>query len=490
VFEVTEASAAIPHRGPRDGGRLPADLAVAVAVTGRILLVDDDKDHCEVLEGTLKALGYDVTYTTSPHDALERVAREAFDAILTDLRMSAMDGLDLCTRILGTRPDVPVIVVTGAASMEVAIAAMRAGAYDFLTKPLDSTLVAVSVARAVEHHRLQGEVKQLREASFERAAVHELVGTSQAMKRVHDLVTRLGPSDVSILIEGETGTGKELVARALHAAGSRRSGPFVALNCSAVPAPLLESELFGHTRGAFTGANTARVGLLLQASGGTLLLDEIGDMPLEMQTKLLRALQERRVRPVGSNTEHAFDVRVVVATHRDLEAEIAAKRFREDLYYRVNVVRIRIPPLRAREGDILVLAAHFLRKESANGARGEMKLSPRVASALLSYDWPGNVRELENCMARAVALTRLDHISTEDLPERVVSHRPTPFAVSAAHPAEILTLDELDRRYIERAITLLDGNKSRAAELLGLDRRTLYRRLEKYEGVPREESTE
>ena len=454
--------------------------------TERILLVDDDQDHCDMLEAMLQELGQDVTYTTSPHDALERVGREGYAAILTDLGMADMDGLELCARIIGTRPDVPVVVVTGNGSMEVAIAAMRAGAYDFLTKPIDPKLLGLSVSRAVQHHRLQTEVKRLREESLERSALDELIGTSPPMKRVRDLVARVGGSDISVLIGGETGTGKELVARALHAAGPRRDGPFVAINCGAVPSNLLESELFGHVKGAFTGANTARDGLFVKASGGTLLLDEIGDMPLDMQTKLLRALQERRVRPVGSNEERPFDARILAATHRDLEAEVVGKRFREDLYYRVNVVTIAVPPLRARGGDVLALANHFLRVAAAKSGKGTMVLPPSVAAALLAYDWPGNVRELENCIERAVALARLDHLSTEDLPDRVVDHRhPVPPPLSEGDDGEILTLDELDRRYIARTIRRLDGNMSRAASVLGLDRRTLYRRLEKYEAEGR-----
>jgi len=434
-----------------------------------------------MLQSTLRGFGHDVTFTTSAHDALEQVGREGFAAVLTDLGMAEMGGLELCTRIIGTRPDAPVIVVTGNGTMDVAIEAMRAGAYDFLTKPMDEKLLALSVARAVERHRLQIEVKQLREESLERSALDELIGTSPAMKRVHDMVARVGASDISVLIEGETGTGKELVARALHNAGPRRSGPFVAINCGAVPANLLESELFGHVRGAFTGASAPRVGLFLKASGGTLLLDEIGEMPIEMQTKLLRALQERTIRPVGSNEERPFDARILAATNRDLEAEVVAKRFREDLFYRINVVKIEVPSLHARGGDILALATHFLRRASEKAKKGDMFLSPQVAAPLLAYDWPGNVRELENCIERAVALARLDHLSVEDLPDKVVSHRSAPFVLSEGQNGEILTLEEVDRCYIARALKLLDGNKSRAAELLGVDRRTLYRRLEKYE---------
>jgi two-component system response regulator HydG len=253
-------------------------------MTDRILLVDDDRDQCELLQAALEDLGHDATFTTSPLEALERVGRETYAAILTDLGMSDLNGLELCARIIGARPDVPVVVVTGNGSMEMAILAMRAGAYDFLTKPIDLKLLGISVARAVQHHRLQAEVKQLREESLERSALDPLIGNSVPMSRVRDLVARVGSSDVSVLVRGETGTGKEVVARALHAAGPRRNGPFVAINCSAIPGNLLESELFGHVKGAFTGASTARDGLFSKANGGTLLLDEIGDMPLEVRS--------------------------------------------------------------------------------------------------------------------------------------------------------------------------------------------------------------
>jgi two-component system response regulator HydG len=448
----------------------------------RILVVDDDQDQCDLLHSALVRLDCAVTTTTSPRDALELVGSETFDAILTDLGMSDMSGIELCTRIIGTRPDVPVIVITAHGSMEAAISAMRAGAYDFLTKPVDNKLLGMSITRATQHHRLQTEVKQLRADSAQRSGSGSLIGESDAMNRVRDLIARVGGNDVSVLIEGETGTGKEIVARGLHAASARSAGPFVAINCAAVPANLLESELFGHARGAFTDAKSQRDGLFVQASGGTLFLDEIGEMPLEMQTKLLRALQERTVRPLGSNTELAFDTRIVTATHRDLESEVDEKRFRQDLYYRINVVKIPVPPLRERNRDVLILATHFLDKFAARARKGPMTLSPQVAAPLLTYQWPGNVRELENCMERAVALARLDHISAEDLPDRVRSYRAERFVVSADEPAEIVTIEELERRYIDRAMKLLGGNKSRAAELLGLDRRTLYRRLEKYEG--------
>jgi two-component system response regulator HydG len=373
------------------------------------------------------------------------------------------------------------VVVTGYGSMETAIAAMRVGAHDFLTKPVDPKLLGLSVARAVKHGQLQQEVKRLREVVVDRASLGALVGESSSMKRVHDLVARVAESDASVLIQGETGTGKELVARAIHKLSPRKNGPFVAINCAAVPAPLLESELFGHARGAFTDAKSARAGLFVEASGGTLFLDEIGELPLEVQPKLLRALQERTVRPVGSNQELSFDARVVAATHRDLETEAHERRFRQDLYYRINVVRIDVPPLRERGSDVLTLAAHFLDKFSKRAGREAVGLSAPVAERLLAYDWPGNVRELENCMERAVALARFDQVTLDDLPQRVRAYRADRFVLSADQADEIVTLEEIERRYIARVITLVDGNKLRAAQLLGLDRRTLYRKLERYE---------
>jgi DNA-binding NtrC family response regulator len=448
----------------------------------RILCVDDDQDHCDLLEAGLTRLGYQVVTTTSPTQALDLAAKETFDAIVTDLGMGEMDGLALCERMLGTKPGIPVVVVTGRGSMEAAIGAMRVGAYDFLTKPVDSKLLGISVARAVQHHRLQTEVQRLQQALKELPKSAELVGDSPAMERVRDLILRVGASEASTLIHGETGTGKELVARALHAAGPRSSGPFVALNCAAVPPNLLESELFGHARGAFTDAKSARNGLFVEASGGTLFLDEIGEMPLEMQAKLLRALQERKVRPVGANTEIEFDSRIVAATHRDLDADVNQGRFRQDLFYRINVVRIDVPPLRERGSDVLKLASFFLERAASRSTKGKLELSPQVAERLLAYDWPGNVRELENCIERAVALARFNHLTVEDLPEKIRAYRADRFVMSANDAQEIVSIDELERRYILRVIKLLGGNKARAAQLLGLDRRTLYRKLERYQG--------
>lgn len=454
---------------------------MGVQMNDRILVVDDDPDQCALLEAVLGRLGYTAETTTSPTDALRRVADSHYSAVLTDLEMEEMSGLSLCERLVATASNCPVIVITGHASLETAISAMRVGAYDYLTKPVDTKLLGLSVARAAQHAQLTAEVKRLREEADHRTtSAGALIGDSAPVRRIYELIGRVASSDASVLIQGETGTGKELIARAIHTSSGRKQGPFVAINCAAVPASLLESELFGHAKGAFTDAKSQRPGLFVQASGGTLFLDEIGEMPLDMQAKLLRALQERTVRPVGANQEVPFDARILAATHRDLEADITDNRFRQDLYYRINVVRIDVPPLRDRSTDILKLATHFLNTFTDRSDRPRIGLSSQVAERLLAYDWPGNVRELENCMERVVTLTRFEQVALEDLPEKIRTFRPERFVLSADQTDEIVSLDELERRYIMRVIRLVKGNKSHAAQLLGLDRRTLYRKLERY----------
>jgi two-component system, NtrC family, response regulator HydG len=354
---------------------------------------------------------------------------------------------------------------------------MRAGAYDFITKPIDPNLLALSVARALQHRRVDAEVKRLREAVERASAPDGIIGSSRAMQRVHETIARVAESDASVLVRGETGVGKELIARRIHDTSPRKDAPFVAINCAAVPPTLLESELFGHARGAFTDAKTGRTGLFVQANTGTLFLDEIGELPLELQPKLLRALQERCVRPVGANGEVSFDARIIAASNRELEDEVEEKRFREDLYYRINVVRIDLPPLRERDTDVLELAQHFLGQHAARNGKPVLSISPEVAEKLIAYQWPGNVRELENCIARVVAFARYDHLTVEDLPEKVRAYHADRFVVSANDAMEIVTLVDLERRYIERVLTLFGHNKSRAAQVLGIDRRTLYRKI-------------
>ncbi|MBX3228746.1 MAG: sigma-54-dependent Fis family transcriptional regulator [Labilithrix sp.] len=448
----------------------------------RVLAVDDEQETCDLLKLSLEREGFAVTTCTSAEAALELVGAVDFDLVITDLQMPEMGGLELCERVLGTRPNVPVVVITGQGSLETAIGAMRVGAYDFIVKPVDPKLLSVAANRALRHKGLSDEVKRLRtEVAIDDVNIPSVVGSSASMRRVFTLVQRVADSDAGVLIHGETGTGKELVARAIHDQGKRKEGPFVAINCAAVPASLIESELFGHEKGAFTDAKMQRTGLFLQADGGTLFLDEIGELPLEIQPKLLRALQERKVRPVGSNREIPFDARLIAATNRVLEDEVYEKRFREDLFYRINVVKIDVPPLRERGGDVLHLARHFLKIYGERHGKPEVDLSPSAAEKLISYSWPGNVRELENCLDGAVALARGSKIEIDDLPEKVKTFRPERFVVSANQPEEIVTIDELERRYILRVLSLVGGNKSRAAQVLGFDRRTLYRKLERYQ---------
>jgi two-component system response regulator HydG len=448
----------------------------------RILVIDDDQSMCELIQDSLQRNGWEVTWRLRGDEGLELVREQTFDVVITDVNLEQMNGLDLCRNLTENRPDTPVIVITAFGNMSSAIAAIRAGAYDFINKPIDMAQLSHVIDRAVQHRHLREEVKRLREASEISPGKGGLQGESRAMLKVYDLIRRVASTDTTVLLTGESGTGKELVARALHTESARSQMPFVAINCAAVPGSLLESELFGHVKGAFTDAKATRKGMFEQASGGTLLLDEIGEMPLDMQPKLLRVLQERQVRPVGGNTVAPVDARIIAATNRDLEGDVEAERFREDLYYRLNVVQIHVPPLRARGNDVLLLAQHFVRKFAERMGKGVTGISSEAAKKLLEYDWPGNVRQLENSMERAVTLTRFEQITVEDLPERISRYESSRLTIADVDSEHILTLDELEKRYIERVLKAAQGNKTQAAKLLGVDRRTLYRKLERYEG--------
>jgi DNA-binding NtrC family response regulator len=452
---------------------------------GRVLVVDDDHESCVMLDEVLTHRGFEVTWSTQPGEALRRSEQEGpFDAVLTDLRMGEENGLELGRKLTALEPSLPIIVITAFGSIATAVEAMRAGAFDFITKPFDVEMVTVALDRAVRHAALQREVRTLRSRSEQQSGDFEgMLGKSPVMQRVFDTIARVAASDSAVLVSGESGTGKELAARALHQRSSRASAPFVAISCAAIPEALLESELFGHAKGAFTDARTERQGLFLKAGTGTLFLDEIGEMPLPMQAKLLRALQDRQVRPVGSDREMPFEARIVAATHRDLEAEVAAGRFRQDLFFRIHVIEIMLPPLRARGTDLLTLAEAFVRRFAARSGRPGLRLGSDAAERLLAYEWPGNVRELENCIERAVALAaRTDEIVPEDLPERVRRRAPDSVLISAAGPDELVSLDEMERRYILRVLRAVGNNKKLASQILGLDRSTLYRKLERYAG--------
>jgi len=444
----------------------------------KLLFIDDDHAVCDAVRATL-ASRFDVVCATAGADALCALEREVFDVVVSDLKMPGMSGLELCQRAHQSHPNLPVVLVTAFGSLETAVAAIRAGAYDFISKPIQVPELLLTLARAVEHRQLKQENQQLRETVARQNGGEVLVGESPEMQAVYALMSKVGRSDASVLITGESGTGKELVAQAIHRRGPHAAGPFIAINCAAIPDTMLESELFGHARGAFTDARNDHKGLFVQAHHGTLFLDEIGEMSPHTQVKLLRALQERVVRPLGSEREIPFDACIISATSRDLEKDVAAQRFREDLFYRINVIRVHLPPLRARGRDVLRIAEHFTSRFAQRYHKDVTGMSAAVAESLLEYAWPGNVRELQNCIERAVALTQSGAIALEDLPQRVREYR----AAAPAQPAlalELMPMAEVERRYILQVLQTLHGSKSQAALSLGFDRRTLYRKLKTY----------
>jgi two-component system response regulator HydG len=449
-----------------------------------VLVVDDDKAMAEMLVTALQSNTLAAEYVTSGQAALDRLARPdrgTIDLIVTDVRMGkGMSGIDLCARAQGEFPDVPVIVITAFGSMEIAIAAIRAGAYDFVPKPFDPDELLLRARRAIEARLLRQEIRRLREARGRAVSFGEMIGTSPEMERVFALIDRVAQSSAAVLVTGETGSGKELVARAVHDRSRRAHGPFVAVNCAAIPENLLEAELFGHTRGAFTDARVARAGLFVRANGGTIFLDEVGELPKPLQAKLLRALQEHTVRPVGADTETPFDARVIAATNRDLQSAVSDGTFREDLYFRLNVLEVHLPPLRARGNDVLALAQHFIARIAERDQRKVLGISTECARLLLEYSWPGNVRELLNVIERAVALARHDHLVPADLPDRIRQFAPSHVLVTGSAPDELPKLEEVERRYILRVLEATHGHRTRTAEILGLDRKTLYNKLRAY----------
>jgi len=449
-------------------------------MNGRILIVDDDESMGEMLETDLKRRGLETTWYGRAEEALERISAQDIDVVLTDLNLPGMSGIDLCVRITADRPDVPVVVLTGFGSMDTAIAAIRAGAYDFITKPIDSDLLVIVLERALKHRALQAQLKILEKSATQELLSGELIGQSQPMRELSRQIRRIADTDASVLVCGESGTGKELVARILHRNSLRSAKRFVALNCAALPETLLESELFGYKKGSFTDAKTDKPGLLQEASGGTLFLDEIGEMSLTLQPKLLRALEERCYRPLGGRTEVDFNVRIISASNRDLESAVADGKFREDLYYRLNVIQLTTPPLRSRGTDILLLARHFLEEFAGRSGKAVLGLSETTADKLLNYSWPGNVRELRNAMERAVALARHDKVLVEDLPEKIRDYHQSHVILGSSDPQDLVSMEEVERRYIQHVLNATGGNRTLAAKILGFDRKTLYRKLQRY----------
>jgi two-component system response regulator AtoC len=441
----------------------------------RILVVDDDQSSRELLTRILGQDGHQVTPLADGREAIEALGHgDPPDLVVSDIRMAEADGLQVTDAYREKAPDTPVILVTAFGTVDGALEAIRRGAADYISKPYDVDAIKLVVARALKQRALALENRTLRRDLRDKYRLENVVGRSESMLQVFKTAARVASTDATVLIQGESGTGKELVARAIHQNSPRAAGPFVAVDCGAIAEGVLESELFGHARGAFTGAQAMRRGLFEEADHGTLFLDEIGDVGSNLQARLLRALQEGTIRRVGTNEPIAVDVRVVAATNRDLEQAVKEGAFRADLYYRLDVVTIVIPPLRERREDVPLLAEHFAHKHG----RGEgVAISPAARDLLVAYDWPGNVRELENVVARALALNPSGVILPEDLPDAIRSgHAAEPVPVDLAGP-ERPTLEELGRRYARQVLGETGGNKSRAADILGIDRKTLYRIL-------------
>ncbi|MBN2442993.1 MAG: sigma-54-dependent Fis family transcriptional regulator [Spirochaetales bacterium] len=447
---------------------------------GKIMIVDDDKAMCDMLAATLAKQEFSPVIFTSAEEAFKTIMKEDFDVLLTDLNMKGLNGIQLCDRVVANRPNLPVIIITAFGSMETAISAIRAGAYDFINKPFDTDILVLMLDRAVEHSRLKERIRILTETEDKDSQFENIIGNSGVMKKMFERISRAAESDAAILITGESGTGKELVAKALHHKSKRGDKPFITVNCSAIPETLLESELFGYKKGAFTDAKTDKKGLFLLADTGTLFLDEIGEMPVLLQAKLLRALEENTVRPLGGNTEEHFDVRIVSATNRNVDLAVEQGKFREDLYYRLNVVNIEVPPLRSRRNDIILIAEHFLHLFTSRREINIEKISKSAIERLLLYDWPGNVRELKNCIERAVALTNHNQIIVEDLPDKIRNYSESNISFVENESGELMTMSEVERRYIIYVLKKTKFNKSLAARILDFDRKTLYNKLEYY----------
>jgi len=458
---------------------------------GHILVVDDNPNLLELIKMRLESADYRVSATAEEEGALRMLREEVFDLCIVDLMLANGDGLTLMDQIRTIRPDVPTIILTAHGTIESAVEAMRRGAYSYLTKPFERSDLLLQIERALDHRRLNWEIKRLKELLNERFNFANIIAHSAKMRAVIDVVTRIATLDSTVFIDGESGTGKELIAKAIHLASARRDQPFVALNCAALPETLLESELFGHEKGAFTGAVKSTKGLFTQAHGGTIFLDEIGDMPLATQSKLLRVLQERQFYPVGSEAPLAVDVRVIVATNKDLEEQVRKGLFRDDLFYRIHVIPVHLPPLRERKEDIVPLVEHFLKKCCQQMKKDVKGLTPEALRKLMLHDWPGNVRELENTIEYAVAMTRNDMVGADYILPGKITPLETKLGFSSAREktsAEVEGLkslkdarDAFERDYLTQVLVLAEGNVSHAAKIAGKYRADFYDLLKKHE---------
>jgi two-component system response regulator GlrR len=448
---------------------------------GKILLVDDDKNLIELLKMRLESAKYEVAAAFKEEDALEAIIGQAFDLSIVDLRLFHQDGIMLMEKLHSINPGLPVIILTAHGSIESAVEAIKRGAYTYLTKPFDSRDLLLQIEKAVENRKLTSEINRLRGLLAERYNFANIVARSQKMQRVLNVVSRIAKTESTVFVYGESGSGKELIAKAIHIASERKDEPFVAINCAAIPETLLESELFGHDKGAFTGAIRNSKGLMTQAHGGTIFLDEIAEMPLSLQAKLLRALQERQFYPIGGEKPIEVDVRIIVAAKNDLKEEVSKGLFREDLFYRIHVIPIQLPPLRERKEDIPYLTEHFLKKFNKQMKKEVRALTPQSMQRLMLYDWPGNVRELENTIEYAMAMTQQDIITELILPTKITLQEQFKPIKEAS---EAVSLKGLERSAIIKALSQVGNNAPQAAKRLGISKATLYRKLKEYDISP------
>jgi len=446
----------------------------------RILVVDDDESLRRVLQLQLEQDGYSVTSAASAQQTLSLLQLRPCDLVITDLKMPGSSGVELLKHIRSQYPEIIVIILTAFGTVETAVEAMKLGAYDYLTKPVHPDELSLVVRRALEHLRLIEEVRSLRASLDQKYGFENILGKAEALLQVLETAARAARTHSTVLIRGETGTGKELLAKAIHFNSSRRDKPFITINCAAIPKELLESELFGHKRGAFTGAATDRKGKAEMADGGTLFLDEIGEIPLEMQVKLLRLIQEGEIEKLGSEVRNQVDVRIIAATHRDLQVMIEDGTFREDLYYRLNVIPLMMPPLRERGEDIPDLVAHFFRKSQHKNERGDLVMPPAVLPYFRRYWWPGNVRELENVVERIVVLARGNEVTVQDLPEFLRQERAGVDALEIDLDPQGISLEAIEKELILKALEKCGWNQTRAARYLDISRKTLIYRMERH----------
>ena len=446
----------------------------------RILVVDDEESLRRVTQLKLQQAGYEASTAADGATALELLVRNPQDLIITDMKMPGMSGIDLLRKVKDDYPEIIVILVTAFGTIESAVEAMRLGAYDYLIKPINADALRIVVSRALEHHRLREEVRSLRTAIDRKFGFESIIGKSKGLLTTLDNAARAAQSDSTVLVQGETGTGKELLAKAIHFNSPRRDRPFIVINCGAIPKDLLESELFGHVKGSFTGAVANKLGKIEMADHGTLFLDEIGEMPLELQVKVLRVIQQREIEKVGAPAPMRVDVRIIAATHRDLHAMVEDGTFREDLYYRLAVIPLTLPPLRERPEDIPELVALFFRKFKDQMNRPDLSLHWSLIPYFAGYRWPGNVRELENILERLVVLARGDEITVEDLPDFLRRERPALEAIELDLPPGGISLEGVERELVYRALQKAHWNQTKAAEYLDISRKQLIYRMEKF----------